>query len=288
MQPGRHLPDRFASGALRRSGNGGHAGRSLKGGAFTLIELLVVIAIIGILAALLLPVLNHAKNRAQMVTDLNNNRQILTAMTMYAGDTEDHLPQPGWSVNNAITAPCWASDTNIPTGGSAALYPTVYPRQLDWFQRGQLAPLIRTPKILMCPADKVTPQFMLRPIYITSYSWNGAVIGYPSAGVRVPQSFKLGQFKPTAILQWETDEHRPDFFNDFSNFPDEGISSRHGRGAVIGLFGGSAERIELATFTSLAGGVAAPGQRGGNRWLFARPPTPNELWCSPVNKGHGP
>ena len=71
---------------------------------FTLIELLVVIAIIGILVALLLPVLNRAKERAQMVTDLDNTRQILLATHLYAGEENDFLPRPGWQ----IPFSCWA------------------------------------------------------------------------------------------------------------------------------------------------------------------------------------
>ncbi len=57
--------------------------------AFTLIELLVVIAIIAILAALLLPALARAKNKAHMVEEMSAGRQLMTGIQMYANDFND-------------------------------------------------------------------------------------------------------------------------------------------------------------------------------------------------------
>src|SRR5690348_4381394 len=60
--------------------------------AFTLVELLVVIVIIGVLAALLLPVLTAAKERAIRVACLHNVKQLDLAAIMYARDNNDRLP----------------------------------------------------------------------------------------------------------------------------------------------------------------------------------------------------
>jgi len=93
--------------------------------AFTLIELLVVIAIIAILAALLLPALGRAKQKAWTTSCISNLHQIGLGMRMFADDNEEFFPESGadipWNVIDPGTGkPSWMEQVYPQVGNTNA------------------------------------------------------------------------------------------------------------------------------------------------------------------------
>ena len=112
--------------------------------AFTLIELLVVIAIIAILAAILLPVLDRAKQTGLKVSDINNFKQLQTCYRMYVDDNNDNLP-----LNNIGSGAGVASWIAYTTANASAQYDY----NTKNIRSATLYPYNQNPKIYVCPAN---------------------------------------------------------------------------------------------------------------------------------------
>jgi len=94
---------------------------------------------------------------------------------------------------------------------------------------------------------------------------NGSVCSFGNGGFMPPnRSQRFFAFKNDDILFWETGDQNAFWFNDGSNFPNEGISRRHISGAVLGHMDSSVSFMKLDVYNALQNN-----------------PVKNALWCNP-------
>ena len=215
-------------------------------------ELLVVIAIIAILAGLLLPALNRAKDKAARVVDINNLKQQTASLHMFASDNQDAMPWANWLSGDDTNRQGWLY-TIDPSASGPAVFKV---------ETGAFWPILNNPKMYLCPRDNTNSSlFLQRGQQISSYVMNGAVCGYNRA---IYPALKLDHMSPGGVVFWECDEKILDNFNDGASSPDENMTTRHGSVANCSAFDGSATQMQLGVWAG-----------------YVDDPAMNTVWCYP-------
>jgi prepilin-type N-terminal cleavage/methylation domain-containing protein len=231
---------------------------------FTLIELLIVVAMIALLMGILLPSLSKARQSARLAVCESRMRLLGHAMHLYAGDFRNRTPLPNWDAGSAA-GDGWLY--RVPDGASG-LAGMKQDSLRELMTTGQLWPYVRAKEAYHCPEysrQPAQPDAIVQQI--SSYIMNGAVCNYQFNSL----SIILDRFRSQAIVLWEADETQGGgYWNDGSNRPDEGITSRHRDGGVVACFDGHSEWMSHDKYYH---------SEINNH--------PGRLWCSPMSSTGG-